>query len=86
MGWTWNSGFQVAARVDSKAKIWYGAMRIPFAALDPSPPVAGKTFRANLFRCQGPPEQRKFIAWKAPMSDSFHTPEKFGLLKLVGNE
>jgi hypothetical protein len=83
VGWTWNSGFQVAARIDSKEKIWYGAMRIPFAALDTRPPRTGRTFRANLYRSQGPPERRKAIAWKAPMSDTFHAPEQFGLLKLV---
>ena len=33
VGWTWNSGFEVSARIDRKAKIWYGAMRIPFASL-----------------------------------------------------
>lgn len=32
-GWVWNSGFSVAARLDSEAKIWYGALRIPFSAL-----------------------------------------------------
>ncbi len=83
VGWTWNSGFQVAARIDPKAKIWYGVMRIPFSALDTRPPVAGRTFRANLFRSQGPPDRRKSIAWKAPMSDTFHVPKKFGLLELV---
>jgi len=83
VGWTWNSGFQVAARIDSKAKIWYGAMRIPFAALDSRPPVAGRAFRANLFRSQGPPDHRRSIAWKAPMGDTFHAPEQFGLLELV---
>jgi len=83
VGWKWNSGFQVAARIDLTAKIWYGAMRIPFAALDSRPPVAGRTFRANLFRSQGPPNHKKSIAWKAPMSETFHVPEKFGLLMLV---
>ena len=83
VGWTWNSGFQVAARIDPKTKIWYGSMRIPLAALDSRPPVPGRIFRANLFRCQGPPDRRKFIAWMAPMSESFHVPEKFGLLTLV---
>jgi hypothetical protein len=86
VGWTWNSGFQVAARIDPKARIWYGAMRIPFAALETRPPVAGRTFRANLFRSQGPPSRRKSIAWKAPMSDTFHVPDKFGLLELVGDK
>ena len=32
-GWTWDSGFQVAARIDEKSKIWYGAMKIPWTAL-----------------------------------------------------
>jgi len=27
-GWTWNSGFEVLARIDPKTHIWYGAMRI----------------------------------------------------------
>ncbi|MFZ0301903.1 MAG: carbohydrate-binding family 9-like protein [Terracidiphilus sp.] len=86
LGWTWNSGFQVAARIDPKSKIWYGAMRIPFAALDLRPPVPGRTFRANLFRGQGPPDRHKSIAWMAPMSETFHTPEKFGLITLVKNK
>jgi hypothetical protein len=83
VGWTWNSGFQVAARIDSKAKIWYGAMKIPFGAIDPRPAVVGRTFRVNLFRCQGPPGHRKSIAWKAPMSETFHVPERFGRLVLA---
>jgi len=86
VGWTWNSGFQGAAPIDPKAKIWYGAMRISFAALDTRPPVNGRTYRANLFRTQGPPNRRKSIAWKAPMSDTFHVPTSFGLLELVGDK
>jgi hypothetical protein len=83
VGWTWNSGFQVDARIDTNAKIWYAAMRIPFAAFDLRRPIAGRTFRANLFRSQGPPERRQSIGWRAPMGDTFHAPEKFGLLMLV---
>jgi hypothetical protein len=83
VGWTWNSGFQVAARIDHQAKVWYGVMRIPFAAIDERTPVAGNIFRANLFRSQGPPERQLSIAWKAPMTGTFHTPERFGQLELV---
>jgi hypothetical protein len=83
VGWTWNSGFQVDARIDPKAKIWYAAMRIPFAAIDRRRPAAGRTFRANLFRSQGPPDRRRSIVWQPPMTDSFHVPEKFGVLMLV---
>jgi hypothetical protein len=86
VGWKWNSGFQKDARIDSNAKIWYAAMRIPFAALDRRRPVAGRTFRVNLFRSQGPPDRRHSIVWQAPMADSFHVPEKFGLLMLVKNK
>jgi hypothetical protein len=61
-------------------------MRIPFAALDTRPPSLGMTFRANLFRSQGPPDHRKAIAWKAPMSNTFHEPKRFGVLTLAGNK
>ena len=82
-GWTWNSGFEVAARIDSEAHVWYGAMRIPFKSIDERAPVAGNAFRANLFRSQGPPGHKQAIAWKAPMAETFHTPERFGKLELV---
>src|SRR6202171_5574507 len=82
-GWTWNSEFQVAARIDQQAKIWYGAMKIPWTALDDTPPSAGKTVRVNFFRSQGPLSNRKEIAWQPTMSETFHVPERFGLLRLV---
>lgn len=82
-GWKWNSGMEVSARIDQTAHVWYGAMRIPYAAIDTRPAAAGNTLRINLFRCQGPSSTRKYLAWQAPMSDSFHVPEKFGILKLV---
>jgi len=83
VGWTWNSGFHVVARIDPKLKVWYGAMKIPFAAIDQRPPADGNVFRTNLFRSQGPPQSQLSIAWKAPMSATFHTPERFGRLVLV---
>jgi hypothetical protein len=86
VGWTWNSGFQVAARIDRRAKVWYGAMRIPFSSLDQRSPSMGELFRANLFRSQGPPERQHSIAWKAPMNETFHTPERFGELELVNDK
>src|SRR6266436_2817216 len=82
-GWKWNSGFQVSTRIDRAAKTWYAAMRIPFAAIDQRPPAVGATFRINLFRTHGPPAQRKYVVWQPTMSDSFHVPERFGVLELV---
>jgi len=82
-GWKWNSGLEISARIDKPAHVWYGAMRIPYAAIDTRPAAVGNTLRINLFRCQGPSSTRKYIAWQATMSDSFHVPERFGTLKLV---
>lgn len=82
-GWKWNSGFAVSARIDKAAHVWYGAMRIPYSSIDPRVAAAGNTLRINLFRSQGPASAQHQIAWQAPMSNSFHVPERFGLLKLV---
>lgn len=84
VGRTWNSGFQVAARIDRENRVWYAAMRIPFAALEANAPRVGRTYRANLFRTEGSDSRERSAAWKAPMSKTFHTPQRFGLLKLVG--
>ncbi|WP_260703533.1 carbohydrate-binding family 9-like protein [Edaphobacter flagellatus] len=78
---TWTSRFEVAACIDSIAKTWYGAMRIPFAAITAASVAAEMTFRANLFRSQGP--QHQLLAWQASMSETFHVPERFGSLHLV---
>ncbi|HEX4424431.1 MAG TPA: carbohydrate-binding family 9-like protein [Terriglobales bacterium] len=82
-GWVWNSGFQVVARIDRAAKVWYGAMRIPLATLEDHTAVAGDSFRVNLFSSQGKPPDRKNTTWQPTMSDTFHVPERFGTLKLV---
>ena len=78
-----NSGFEVKARIDQATHTWYGAMRIPLAAIDARSPAVGNTMRINLFRSQGPPSHQQAVTWQAPMSDSFHVPERFGLIRLV---
>lgn len=83
-GWVWNSGFQHAARIDRSKHIWYAALRIPFTTLACSLPSSGTTFRINLFRTEGPPQQQKQIMWQPTMSTTFHVPERFGQLRLVG--
>ena len=81
-GWVWNSGFNVAARINPSTKTWYGAMRIPFAALDSRPPSPNETFRINLFRTEGSVSQRIDVVWQPTLRHTFHVPEKFGLLRL----
>src|SRR5437868_3858485 len=44
-GWVWNSGFEVSARIDHAAHVWYGAMRIPYSAIDTRPPAPGNSLR-----------------------------------------
>jgi len=58
-------------------------MKIPYSAIDTRPAAAGNVLRINLFRSQGSPTARHELAWQAPMSKSFHVPERFGQLKLV---
>jgi hypothetical protein len=82
-GWTWNSGFEVLAKIDAQKHIWYGAMRIPFSALDQKTPAPGATFRINLFRSGGQPGHSYSMTWQPPMTKTFHTPERFGQLRLI---
>jgi hypothetical protein len=83
-GWTWNSGFEVSARIDRKRHVWYGAMKIPYSAIDTKPAARGNMLRANLFRSQGPKSRRQEITWQPTMSKTFHVPEHFGVYQLVG--
>lgn len=82
-GWTWNSGFTVAARIDANQKIWYACMKIPYNAIDTRPAQPGNTLRLNLYRSQGPKMQHAAIAWQPTHKPSFHVPEAFGTLELV---
>lgn len=82
-GWTWNSGFQTSARIDVANHRWYAAMRIPLSSFDKRLPVAGNEFRMNLFLSEGLAPNHQAVAWQPPMSDTFHVPSRFGLLKLV---
>ncbi|HLH31154.1 MAG TPA: carbohydrate-binding family 9-like protein [Terriglobia bacterium] len=78
----WNSGYQVKARIDEKSKIWYGVMRIPIDKIESRKPQAGQDLRINFFRFQGPPPDRKSIAWQPTNADNFHVPEAFGRLHM----
>jgi hypothetical protein len=79
----WDSGFLTKARRDDANKVWYGEMRLPFKAIDGKEPAVGRQFRLNFLRCQGTPPNRKLINWQPTKTKTFHTPEAFGLLKLV---
>jgi hypothetical protein len=80
-GWTWNSGFQVAARIDAAKKTWYGFMRIPYRAVDSRVARPGNELRINFYRSQGP--DHKTITWQPTGKPTFHAPESFGTLRLA---
>ena len=82
-GWVWKSGVEVAARVDARARVWYGAKRIPWRSVSDRAPKAGSRYRANFYRCQGAGPDRKYITWQPVNRLSFHTPECFGTLTLA---
>jgi hypothetical protein len=84
VGWVWQSGCEVAARIDEARKTWYGFMRIPWPSIDRRAPAVGNELLVNFFRCQGSDPNRKYIAWRPVHRPSFHTPESFGILKLAG--
>jgi hypothetical protein len=83
VGWVWQSGCEVAARIDAAQKVWYGFMRIPWLAIDPRPAAVGNELRINFYRCQGADPDRKYINWRSVNCPSFHTPESFGILRLA---
>jgi hypothetical protein len=80
--WQWNSGFEVKARIVADKKIWYGEMRIPIDKIDKRKPQVGQELRINFYRFQGPPPDRKRIAWRPTGNDNYHEPEAFGLLRM----
>lgn len=78
----WSSGFIVTARIDAAARIWYGAMRIPFEAIDTRRPERGRELRIGLFRLSGRASARVLHLWRPTGQPSFHVPQAFGILRL----
>jgi len=81
--WKWNSNMKFSNRVDQANKIWYCEMQIPWKAIAVKPAAAGQLFRLNLYRIEGKGEGRKFLAWRPIYAPSYHTPERFGKLRLI---
>ena len=80
--WMWNSGFQFKTKIDEPGKVWICEMQIPWKSIDSRLIRSGNELRLNLYRIEGGPEKRTYIAWQQVNSESFHTPERFGLLRL----
>jgi hypothetical protein len=79
----WNSGFKVKARIDEAKKMIYGEFKIPIIAVDTRPAAVGNEMQINLYRQDGVPPNRDFLAWQPPMVWNPHHPEIFGRLRFV---
>jgi hypothetical protein len=77
----WKSGFESAVKIDRKRRVWTCEMRIPWEALAEKPPMVGSVWKLNLFRCDR--ANKAYLAWRPPLTGSFHTPERFGLLEFM---
>jgi len=64
---------------------WSAELAIPFASVTNSPPRAGSQWRANFCRIDRPSRHgslpRELTAWSPPLRESFHTPERFGVIE-----
>ncbi len=79
----WDSGFKVKARVDKENKMWYAELKIPVDSFDNRKPETGNKYRVNIYRLQGPQDDRDFLAWKPTMVWNPHHPEVFGIMELI---
>jgi len=77
----WNSHWKTTTQVDQKTRVWTCEMRIPLAGLSTEKPGPGTRWRANFYRCDH--AQRGFLAWNPTLEGTFHTPERFGILKFT---
>ncbi len=75
----WSSHFESAIKVDKRGKVWTCELRIPLKALSETKPAAGAQWRLNLYRCDR--AGNAFLAWSPTLTQTYHTPEKFGILE-----
>ena len=56
----------------------------PLSSFDDREPLPGNEFRVNIYRLQGPQEDRDFLAWRPTGVWNPHHPEVFGIMRLTG--
>jgi hypothetical protein len=77
--WDYQSGMRVKARIEGDGLTIL--IMIPWSESIPKP-EAGTQWRVNLFRCVGPEEPSRYLAWQptGTPEPNFHVPDKFGWL------
>jgi hypothetical protein len=75
----WSSHFVSAVRIDRKKKVWTCESRIPLNALTAVAPADGTKWRINFYRKDQ--ANHAFLAWRPTLTNTTHTPERFGLVQ-----
>jgi alpha-galactosidase len=78
--WDFSSGMKTTSRIEKEQVLV--TIEIPWSNRIPKPRM-GDQWRANLFRCVGPDEQTRYLAWRptGTVEPNFHVPAAFGVLR-----
>ncbi len=83
----WNSGFQHAARIDRKRRVWTCEMSIPFNSMNVERLRPNSEWRINFYRAAGLGDdtRRHFLCWSPVPGErpNFHQPSRFGRIRFV---
>ncbi|WP_425398604.1 amidohydrolase family protein [Aeoliella sp.] len=77
----WSSGMESKVAIDKENKIYRVEARIPMSSITDEPPTPGTRWRAALYRNDAANEV--FLAWRPTLTNTAHSPERFGWLELV---
>ena len=78
--WDYKSGMTARAKIEERQiKV---SITVPWSADIPKPKT-GDNWGINLFRCVGPDEKTRYLAWQPTrtVQPNFHVPSAFGLLR-----
>ena len=75
----WDGRAQSAVKVDKQRKVYTVEWRMPLEVLSTVKPAPGTRWRLNLYRCDK--ANNGYLAWSPTLTNTFHTPEKFGVLE-----
>jgi len=80
--WHYSSGMATATKIAAERILV--AMTIPWSATIPKP-ESGEVWGVNLFRCVGPDEATRYLAWRPTYTPepNFHVPAAFGYLRFA---
>ncbi|HEY6803432.1 MAG TPA: carbohydrate-binding family 9-like protein [Pyrinomonadaceae bacterium] len=78
--WDYASGMTTTSKLEANELTV--TITIPWSERIPKP-ASGDEWRANLFRCVGPDESTRYLAWRPTYAPepNYHVPEAFGVLR-----